>query len=134
MAYQNTIFVNLPITNLQRSITFYSALGFVQNKSFSDDNSAMISLPLTADSNAHESPIKIMLLGHTFFNTFLPSGIKIADTKSVCQSILCFSRPSRADVDGMAAKAKEAGGKTDIRKKTDLEKNMEQGEGMYGTA
>lgn len=134
MAYQQTVFINLPITNLQRSLAFYSALGFVQNKSFSDDNSAMISLPLTSESNAHESPIKIMLLGHHFFNTFLPGGIKIADTKSVCQSILCFSRPSREGVDEMEAKAKEAGGTTGIREKTELEKKMEQGEGMYGAA
>ena len=134
MPYQNTIFVNLPITDLQRSLSFYTALGFVQNKTFSDANSAMISLPLTADSNAHESPIKIMLLNHSFFSSFLPSGVKIADTKSTCQSILCLSRESREAVDEMAKKAGEAGGKTDIRQKTEMEKNMEQGEGMYGNA
>lgn len=134
MAYQQTVFINLPVTDLQRSLAFYLALGFVQNKSFSDANSAMISPPLTPDSNAHESPIKIMLLSHHFFNTFLPNGVEIADAKSVCQSILCFSRPSRQGVDQMEAKAKDAGGKTGIREKTELEKNMEQGEGMYGAA
>ncbi len=34
------IFVNLPVTDLKRSIQFYEALGFKQNKEFSDDSGA----------------------------------------------------------------------------------------------
>ena len=32
------VFVNLPVTDMQRSIKFYEALGFEQNKKFSDEN------------------------------------------------------------------------------------------------
>ncbi len=110
MPYQNTIFLNLPVSDLQRSLTFYSAIGFVQNKTFSDANSAMISLPLLPNSDAHESPIKFMLLNHSFFSGFLPSGMEIADTSKVAQSIICFSRENRDGVDEMVKKAGEAGG------------------------
>ena len=133
MPYQNTVFINLAITDLQRSLAFYTNLGLVQNKTFSDENCTMVSLPLTPESNVHESPIKIMLLNHSFFSSFLPKGIAIADPKNTAQSIICFSRDSREGVDEMVAKAKEAGGRTDIREKTDMEKMMEQG-GMYGAA
>lgn len=34
------VFVNFPVTDLSRSIEFYTALGFQQNKEFSDDNAA----------------------------------------------------------------------------------------------
>ena len=31
------IFINLAVTDLQRSVDFYTALGFVNNPQFSDD-------------------------------------------------------------------------------------------------
>ena len=34
------VFVNLPVTDLSRSIEFYTALGFKQNKEFSNDEAA----------------------------------------------------------------------------------------------
>jgi uncharacterized protein len=133
MPYQNTVFINLPVSDLERSVKFYTALGFVPNKTFADKNSTMVSLPLGPGSNPHESPIKIMLLNHSFFSTFLPPGVKIADPNATAQSILCFSRESREACDEFVAKAKEAGGRTEIREKTEMEKMMEKG-GMYGSA
>ena len=34
------IFVSLPVTDLQRSIAFYEALGFIKNSQFSGDTAA----------------------------------------------------------------------------------------------
>jgi hypothetical protein len=133
MPYQNIVFINLPVTDVDKSAAFYKALGLVANKTFSNKDCAMVSLPLAPDTNPHESPIKIMLLGHTFFQTFVPPDRKIGDPNSTVQSIICFSRESREAVDEFVAKAKEAGGTTDIREKTDMEKMMEE-HGMYGAA
>ncbi len=38
------IFVNLPVTDLDRSKAFYSALGFTANPRFSDEKSACMVL------------------------------------------------------------------------------------------
>ena len=38
----NQIFVNLPVKDLKRSKTFFSALGFTINKQFTDENAACL--------------------------------------------------------------------------------------------
>lgn len=97
----------------------------------------MLSLPLQSDTkaaNANNSPINIMLLTHPFFTTFLPKGIEIADTGKTAQSILCFSRESKEAVDEMVKIVGENGGKTGIREKSEMEKEMEGKGVMYGAA
>lgn len=134
MPYQNSIFLNIPVANLEASINFYNAIGFVQNKTFSSGDSAMMSLPpvgVQTGPQAHEGPIKIMLLNHSSYRSFLPPNIDIADPKNVAQCLICLSRPSNEAVDELCDKAAEAGGKKDIREKSELEKQMEQS-GMYG--
>jgi len=49
------IFVNLPIVNLQRSMAFYEAVGFRNNKQFTDDTAACMVL---------SDAIHVMLLTH----------------------------------------------------------------------
>jgi uncharacterized protein len=133
-SYQQTIFVNLPVTNLSRSLAFYTALGFVQNKTFSNETSAMLSLPLSKDSNAHESPIKIMILEHSFYKTFCPEGMSIPDTQSQSGCMIALSRESREAVDEMEKKAGEAGGKIGIRVRNEMEQKMADEGVMYGCA
>ena len=36
----NQIFLTLPVADLQRSVSFFKALGFIQNPRFSDDTAA----------------------------------------------------------------------------------------------
>jgi predicted lactoylglutathione lyase len=55
------IFVNLPVRNLDRSIAFYTALGFTQNHQFSDDTAACM---VISDANY------VMLLTHEKFIGF----------------------------------------------------------------
>ncbi|MFT0862309.1 VOC family protein [Ancylobacter sp. G4_0304] len=97
------IFVNLPVADLSRSIAFYEAIGAVNNPQFTDDTAACMVLSDT---------IFVMLLTHPKFAQFTPKAI--ADAHSSSQVLLALSQESRDEVDGMAAKAGEAGGTVDI--------------------
>lgn len=133
---QNSVFINIPVADLSRSIKFYSALGFVQNAAFSNDVAAMMSLPpapSSAPAVAHDGPIKIMLLTHPFFQGFLPQGVTIPDATKTAQVIVCFGKDSKEAVDEFVDKVAKNGGRKDIRAKTDIEKQMEEG-GAYGAA
>ena len=55
------IFVNLPVTDLERSKSFYSALGFDINPQFTDDNAACVVISDT---------IFAMLVTKPYFETF----------------------------------------------------------------
>lgn len=94
------IYVNLPVKDLERSKTFFGALGFAFNPQFSDENAACMIV-----SHDH---IYVMLLAEPFFQTFTSK--KIADARTSAEVLLCLSRDSRAAVDDMAARAVAAGG------------------------
>lgn len=96
------IFVNLPVRDLERSIAFYSAVGGVQDKHFSDDGAAMMRLSET---------ICVMLLTHERFRGFTPR--KIPDAHETAQVLLALSEESRAAVDATVARAAAAGGTAD---------------------
>ncbi|MGQ0686220.1 VOC family protein [Bradyrhizobium sp.] len=96
------IFVNLPITDLSRSIAFYEAIGAVKNEQFSDHTAACMVLSDT---------IHAMLLTHDKFRQFTSK--KIADAKTSCEVLLCVSADSRDEVDDMVNKAEGAGGDPD---------------------
>ena len=133
MPYVQTTILNLPVSDLPRSLAFYTSLGFVQNHSFSNSNSAMISLPIpTHFATPHESPIKIMLLTYDFFKTFLPSNRSLADAKTTAQMSFCIGRESKEAVDAFLKKAEEAGAKVDIREMNEVERKMEKEARIYG--
>lgn len=96
------IFVNLPITDLSRSIAFYEAVGAVKNEQFSDHTAACMVLSDT---------IHVMLLTHDKFRQFTSK--KIADARTSCEVMLCVSADSRDEVDEIVGKAKGAGGDVD---------------------
>ncbi|HZV18265.1 MAG TPA: VOC family protein [Sphingobium sp.] len=96
------IFVNLPVKDLSRSIAFYSAVGGVQDKHFSDDTAAMMRLSDT---------ICVMLLTHERFSGFTPR--RIPDAHETAQVLLALSEESRAAVDATVARAAAAGGTAD---------------------
>jgi hypothetical protein len=93
-----TIFVNLPVADLPRSIAFYKALGAEQNPAFSDDTAAMMSFSDT---------INVMLLTHEKFAHF--SSKPIADARTSNEVLLALGLDSRAEVDAMVEKALAAG-------------------------
>ena len=109
------IFINLPVTDLERSIAFYSAVGARKEPRFSNEAAAMMVLSDT---------ISVMLLTHDFYAGFTAK--PIADAHATSQVLLCLSQDSRDAVDQMVACAAQAGGKADIGPKQDM------GALMYG--
>jgi predicted lactoylglutathione lyase len=109
------IFVNLPVTDLERSKAFYAALGFTNEPKFSNEAAAMMVLSDT---------ISVMLLTHPFYATFTRK--PIADAHNSSQVLLAISCASPAEVDRMTDAAASAGGKPDVGPK------QEMGGVMYG--
>ena len=96
------IFVNLPVTDLRRSTSFYEALGGTKNPQFSDD---------TASCIVFSETIHVMLLTHDKYMQFSPR--PIADAHRTSQVLLCVTADSRDEVDSMVDKAVAAGGVAD---------------------
>jgi predicted lactoylglutathione lyase len=95
-----TIFVNLPVADLGRSVAFYKAIGAERNPRFSDDTAAMMILSDT---------IHVMLLTHDKFRQFTPK--RIIDAHESVQMLLALSCDSRAGVDEISENALAAGGR-----------------------
>ena len=84
------IFVNLPVTDLPRSMKFYEAVGFTNNPMFTNDQAAAM---------AWSDEIVVMLLRHDFWKTFTSKTIPNAhDTAQV----LLQWQPLDADARSMA--------------------------------
>ena len=97
----NQIFLNLPVADLQRSISFFKALGFVHNPQFSDDTAACIVI---------SDAISVMLGTHAKFREFTPKAV--CDTSQAVEVLISLSCESRKQVDELVAKALAAGGST----------------------
>ena len=97
------IFVNLPVTDLEKSKAFYEAVGAANNPAFTDDTAACMVV--------EEGSIHVMLLTHEKWATFTSKAIP--DARTTAQVLLCVSADSREDVDGQVDKAVKAGGKAD---------------------
>ena len=94
------IFVNLPVKDLNRSVGFFTKLGYKFNPQFTDENATCMIVG---------EDIFVMLLVETYFKTFTPKSI--ADAKSSTEVIVALSSDSRADVDRIAEAALAAGGR-----------------------
>ena len=97
------IFVNLPVTDLDRSKAFYEAVGAVNNPAFTDETAACMVV--------EEGSIHVMLLSHEKWASFTSK--TIPDARTTAQVLLCVSADSREEVDGQVDKAVKAGGKAD---------------------
>ncbi|MGN7823821.1 VOC family protein [Chitinophaga sp. 22536] len=92
------IFVNLPVKDLQKSIQFFTQLGYSFNPQFTDDKAACMVISDT---------IYAMLLVEPFFKTFTNN--EICDTSTHTECLNCLSASSREEVDTIVAKAVAAG-------------------------
>lgn len=95
------IFINLPVTDLPKSVAFYEALGYTRNPQFSNDDGACI---VVSDT------IFVMLLTHAKFRVFTPKAI--CDTRQAVEVLLNLSCESPSQVDALVARALAAGGST----------------------
>jgi uncharacterized protein len=103
------IFINLPVTDLDRSVAFYEAVGARKEPKFSNEAAAMMVFSET---------ISVMLLTKPFYSTFTSK--PIADAHETSQVLLCLSADSVADVDATVDKAGAAGGVADPSPKQDM--------------
>ena len=103
-----SIFINLPVADLDRSVAFYKALGADQNMQFSDATAACMILSET---------IHVMLLTHDKFRQFTPR--PIADATAGSEVLLCLSADSREQVDSFVERGVAAGGAADPAAKQD---------------
>lgn len=99
------IFINLPVANLDKSIAFYTALWFIQNKDFSDAH---------ASSMMWNDNIYVMLLTHEFARNYLPAHKTIADSHKTCEVLNALQFESRDEVDLFFNKAITAWGEATI--------------------
>jgi hypothetical protein len=92
------IFVNLPVKDLEKSIEFFTHLGFTFNPEFTDE---------TATCMIVGEDIFVMLLTEAKFKMFTPK--EICDAAKCTEVLLCLSCESRGKVDEMVRKAVAAG-------------------------
>ena len=102
------IFVNLPVTDLQASMAFYTALGFENNPQFTDDTAACM---------VWSESIHVMLLTHDKWRTFTDRPIPPSSSSEV---MLALSFDSRDAVDAVNQAAADNGGTADINPVQDL--------------
>jgi uncharacterized protein len=94
------LFVNIPVTDLQRSIDFFTALGFEFNPQFTDETTTC----MLVGEDAY-----FMLLTRERFAGFSPK--PIPDTATHAGALYGISAESRQEVDDLVHAALAAGGK-----------------------
>jgi predicted lactoylglutathione lyase len=94
------MFVNLPVTDLEHSKAFYTAIGFTLNPLMSDHNAACI---IVEPDHSY-----FMLLQRDFFQTF--TARPIADPKTTVLTATAIFVESRDAVDTVLAAGLGAGG------------------------
>ncbi|MEU0754883.1 VOC family protein, partial [Streptomyces albogriseolus] len=97
--YQQMIFVNLPVEDIDASRRFYTALGYSINERFSDESTASVVISDT---------IIAMLLTKEKYAQFTKK--EIADARKSSEVLLALSAESREKVDELVEKALAAGG------------------------
>lgn len=95
------IFVNLAVSNLKKSIEFFTSLGFEFNPQFSDETGTCMIV---------SEHIYVMLLTEAKFQTFIPHAI--SNAKKATEVLVCLNAESRQSVDDIVVKAVAAGGTT----------------------
>jgi predicted lactoylglutathione lyase len=94
------MFVNLPVRDLQRSMAFFSTLGFTFNPRFTDEKAAC----MVVSEDAY-----VMLLTEPFFKTFTPR--RLCNTAKDIEGLFALSCQSKVEVDKMVRTAVAAGGR-----------------------
>lgn len=94
------VFINLPVTDVERATAFYEALGFTKNTDFSDEH---------ASSMMWTDDIVFMLLSEDFYKKFIGSK-EVADPHHTSGALIALSLDSKEDVQTFADTAKANGG------------------------
>lgn len=94
------VFINLPVSDLEKSTAFYEALGFAKNPMFSDENASAL---MWSDD------IIVMILKHEFYQKFIGDRA-VADTRATSGALLALSMESKEAVRQFAETAQANGG------------------------
>lgn len=92
------IFVNLPVKDLDRSVAFFTQLGYTFNPQFTNEKATCM---VVSDT------IYVMLLTIPFFQTF--TNKEIVDAHKAIECSVCLSADSKDAVNEMVDKAVAAG-------------------------
>lgn len=93
------VFINLAVKDLQKSMNFYTALGFTNNPQFSDD---------TGKCMVWSENIFVMIMTHEKFTSFATK--PLADTKSNLAALFSLSVVSVDEVNRLMTDGLKAGG------------------------
>lgn len=96
------IFVNLPVADLSKAMTFYAALGFTNNPHFSDETAACM---------VWSDTIHVMLLTPAKWGSFTK---RPTCPKGASEVSLALNFDSREEVDRIVAAAAALGGVADV--------------------
>lgn len=94
------IFVNLPVTDLTKSMRFYEALGATNNPQFTDETAACM---------VFSEAIYVMLLTHGKFSQFTDR--RIIDADKEAETLIALAVDSRESVHRTMDSALAAGGR-----------------------
>ena len=97
--YQQMIFVNLPVNDVDTSKKFFTELGYTINPQFTTDDCACVVISDT---------IVTMLLAKQRYTDFTKK--EIADSTRTSEVLLCLSAESREKVDELVDRAIALGG------------------------
>lgn len=97
-----SVFINLPVTDLARSMAFYTALGFTNEPRFTDD---------TAAAMVWSDAVYVMLLTHPKWQGFTTRPIAPRGSSEVA---LALALDSREEVDRTIAAGAANGGTADV--------------------
>ena len=92
------VFINLPVKDLDKSVSFFTELGYRFSPQFTDEKATCM---IISDN------IFAMLLTESYFKTFTRK--QVADAKTSTEVLIALDTNSRNEVQQMVAKAKELG-------------------------
>jgi len=95
------VFINLPVSDLKKSMDFYTAIGFINNPQFTDETAACM---------VFSDEIFVMLLTHAKFREFCGQR-EIVNTHTTAAVINALSAESPDEVKDFLGRALAAGGK-----------------------
>src|SRR5580704_18575796 len=90
------IFVNLPVADVEKSVAFCEAIGFIKDERFSQ--------PGSAGAMVWSDTILFMILSHAHFADFTSK--RIVDANSEVEALLCLSLDSRQGVDAICRESR----------------------------
>ena len=96
-------FINLPVKDLDKTVEFFTALGFTFNPQFTNEKATCMII----NDNTF-----VMLLVEEFFSGFTKK--QLSDAKTSTEVIICLSQNSKKEVEEMVEKALAAGGKAEV--------------------